>query len=794
VDEIRRRRREAGDDRDLPEDAAERGPSASLNLIGLSFSGGGIRAASLSLGVAQCLIEKGLWKYIDYLSTVSGGGYTGSCLSALMAGRHDGEKLLVHREGMGGPAALNHLRNNSNFLLPGGLFNRLRMPSLFMIAILQTLLLLLPVVIFFVFLTELFFEVAGRLSLPVPRYTLVLLGVAPLISAIFLRPILQSRRRTWERRDRADRRAGVCVVIAIVSLLALPVLAGLKFLIDSDLALVAETIRDWLAAHVQLGVTSWLLWLAVVFLAMIVVGLVRFRTTLLLWGFGLAGPLVLFGFYLLCCVYVINSPDVNLEIGGRYTAALTEYQQDSDQAPLQQSVDEILSHKHFNPAYYRVDFDTVNRSDIGKTRLKVYRRHDAPAPWWYRYRALRYMTTRHQDELTIRYGLIRNYLVVVPDLSLLRGRTEWNVYIGAALLWLFHYLFINVNHISLHPFYRDRLSRTFLIRGGDAGIESADLLRLSELGGEGSTAPYHLVNTALNLQGSGDPQLRQRKTVPFVLSKRFCGSDYTGYCETKQIEQIDRNMDLGTAMAISAAAAGPMMGARTIRSLAFFLAMLNIRLAYWLPNPERVDQSSWLDWFIHRNPGLLSLLSEACGAVSNRGRFVNCSDGGHIENLGVYELLRRRSRTIICVDSAADPKFDFSDLTTLQRYAYIGLDAEIDIDLTQLLPDEKGVSKEHVAVGKITYHNGQQGTFLYLKLSYTGDEPEYLRFYKREVSAFPHEPTSDQFFDETKFEVYRALGYHVAQNALANSTIRDCLRSCGIKDIPEENGSRDSSK
>ena len=772
LDEIRRRRREAGDDRVLSEDAAQTGPHVDHDLIGLAFSGGGIRSASFSLGVAQYVIEKGLLKHIDFLSTVSGGGYIGSCLSALMAGRRDGERLLVRRDGTEEPQALNHLRNGSNFLMPGGFLNRLRVPSLFLIAVLQTLLLFVPVVFLFVFLTELFFDVTGRLSLPVPTYMLVLLGVAPLIVSVFLRPIVQSHQRTWDRRDAADRRAGICLVLAVGSLLALPMLAGLKFLVDSDVEVVGQTIREWIAGHLQLGVGSWLLWLLLVFFALLIAGLVRFRTTLVLWGVGLAGPLLLAGFYLMCCVYVIHSPDVNPAIGARYTDALVDYEETGDSAELQGVVDEILSRKQFLPDFYRVDIDSVDKTDVGMTRLRVYRRPDAPVPWWRRYPGLQYLTTRQLDELTIRHGLIRHHLVVIPELSVLRGRTEWFMYIGAALLWLFNYLFINVNGISLHPFYRDRLSRTFLLRGGDAGVESADLLRLSQLGGEGSTAPYHLVNTAVNLQGSRDPQLRQRKTVPFVLSQRFCGSAYTGYCETERMEELDPNLNLGTAMAISAAAAGPLTGVKTLRSLSFILAILNVRLAYWLPNPRRANRATRLDWLVHRNPGLISLLTEACGTVSDRGRFVNCSDGGHIENLGVYELLRRRCRTVICVDGGADPKFGFFDLTTLQRYARIDLDTRIEIDLMPLLPDKNGISKQHYAIGSITYHGGEQGTLIYMKLSYSGDEPEYVRFHKRKVPTFPHESTSDQFFDETKFEVYRALGHHVAEQAIGDSKIQ----------------------
>ena len=52
-----------------------------LDGIGLSFSGGGIRSASFALGVLQVLLNEGLLKHFDYLSTVSGGGYLGSAVS-----------------------------------------------------------------------------------------------------------------------------------------------------------------------------------------------------------------------------------------------------------------------------------------------------------------------------------------------------------------------------------------------------------------------------------------------------------------------------------------------------------------------------------------------------------------------------------------------------------------------------------------------------------------------------------------------------------------------------------------
>src|SRR5258708_19806382 len=52
------------------------------DIVGLAFSGGGIRSATFNLGVIQALASKNLLKFVDYLSTVSGGGYIGSWLSS----------------------------------------------------------------------------------------------------------------------------------------------------------------------------------------------------------------------------------------------------------------------------------------------------------------------------------------------------------------------------------------------------------------------------------------------------------------------------------------------------------------------------------------------------------------------------------------------------------------------------------------------------------------------------------------------------------------------------------------
>ena len=131
------------------------------------------------------------------------------------------------------------------------------------------------------------------------------------------------------------------------------------------------------------------------------------------------------------------------------------------------------------------------------------------------------------------------------------------------------------------------------------------------------------------------------------------------------------------------------------------------------------------------------------------------------------------------IDGEADPGFNFNGLVTLQRYAQIDFDTEIDIDVSGVYPDGAHLNASHYAIGKIKYPDCEPGVLLYLKLSYSGDEPEYLRAYRKQCPQYPHEPTSDQFFEETKFEVYRALGEHVAEQAFADPAVLSEFRAGG---------------
>ncbi len=168
------------------------------------------------------------------------------------------------------------------------------------------------------------------------------------------------------------------------------------------------------------------------------------------------------------------------------------------------------------------------------------------------------------------------------------------------LVWVFCWLTVDVNLTSVHGLYRDRLASAFLVgqdTEGDVDIEED--LDLAEICRHeaGSRAPYHLINAALNLQGSKDIGIRDRKSDYFIFSKRFIGGERTGYCRSESMERVFPEMGLSTAMAISAAAASPNMGRSTNPALVLMMALLNVRLGFWVPNPglleEKLAREPW---------------------------------------------------------------------------------------------------------------------------------------------------------------------------------------------------------
>lgn len=335
---------------------------------------------------------------------------------------------------------------------------------------------------------------------------------------------------------------------------------------------------------------------------------------------------------------------------------------------------------------------------------------------------------------------------------------------------------VDLNVFGLNQFYRNRIVRCYLgatrWQPGKrrphkfTAFDGDDDLPLSHLrqdapDGIPFRGPFPIVNGALNLGGSPDLSLHTRHSASFVMTPLHCGADRpaVGYAPVKQGDMaFAGGVTLGQAVSISGAAASPNMGYDTSPLVSFLLTMFNVRLAWWFPNPGRHTWSATrLYW------GVLYLLNETLGLANETSGFVNVSDGGHFENLGIYELVRRRCTVIIASDGECDSNLTFGSLGRVIRMCRIDFNADIDLDVESIRRMQGSQnSRSHCAVGRITYSNGSIGYLIYLKASLSGDEPVDVQQYRDSHAAFPHESTGDQFFAEDQFESYRKLGHHIA--------------------------------
>jgi hypothetical protein len=337
---------------------------------------------------------------------------------------------------------------------------------------------------------------------------------------------------------------------------------------------------------------------------------------------------------------------------------------------------------------------------------------------------------------------------------------------------------LDINQFSMHLLYRNRLARCYLgasnaVRRAQpfTGFSSDDDLSLSELSTLSfrNGVPYPIINAALNLVGGKELAWQQRKAASFIFSPLFCGYEFPelppGYVQTKKFAAKSGEVSLATAMAISGAAASPNMGYHTSPAPAFLMTVFNLRLGWWLGNPRRehgYEKSGPLNV-------LWSLVCELFGLTSDEGKYIYLSDGGHFENLGIYELVRRRCRFIVACDAEEDHNFGFGGLGNAIEKCRSDLGVDIDIDVEPIRRrSENGHSSWHCAIGKIHYSrvdsDAPDGILVYLKSSLTGDEPTDALRYAAANPEFPHQTTSDQWFDESQFESYRVLGFHIAEN------------------------------
>jgi hypothetical protein len=185
------------------------------------------------------------------------------------------------------------------------------------------------------------------------------------------------------------------------------------------------------------------------------------------------------------------------------------------------------------------------------------------------------------------------------------------------------------------------------------------------------------------------------------------------------------------------------------------------------------------------------LVKELLGQTNDTNDYVYLSDGGHFDNMGLYELVRRGCRFIVICDGEEDGDLKFGGIAAAIRRCRMDFGVDIALDLRSLeRPKDSLYGSRHVVVGTIRYpgsckdtdepgkKDNSDGVVVYLKASLTGDEPADVLSYKKEHPAFPYDSTTDQWFTESQFESYRTLGYHVARSTFqpARPDTLDCQR------------------
>jgi hypothetical protein len=371
--------------------------------------------------------------------------------------------------------------------------------------------------------------------------------------------------------------------------------------------------------------------------------------------------------------------------------------------------------------------------------------------------------------------------------------------------------FIDMNKFSLHGMYRARLIRAYLgasrIVGDRApdpftGFDEADNLYMKDLwpGSQSASSPesigavrppVHVINFALNLVSGDNLAWQERKAESMTVSPFHSGSLALGYRRiAPTIGQIVHagereprlyggagGMTLGTALTISGAAASPNMGYHSSPAVTFLMTLFNARLGWWLGNPGPRGNAT----FDRRCPNVSvrPIRDEMFGFTNDRNEWVYLSDGGHFENLALYEMVLRRCKVIVVSDASCDADATLADLGTAIRRIRVDFGIPIDFPKFEILgrPESESKPGTYWSVGRIGYScvdtvpgmspEEVDGTIIYLKPCYYGGEPRDVYNYARLSAAFPHESTTDQFFSESQFESYRALGRHVVAEAAA---------------------------
>lgn len=713
--------------------------------FGLALSGGGIRSATFNLGLMQALAHLGILRHVEYLSTVSGGGYVGGFWTAWL--KRKGEKnagetrFPLADETSGERAEVRHLREFSRFLLP-----RIGITETELWGIVATVLGgLLPSLITAIAALCLawctWVAITGMLLWANPA------GAFALGTALGI--YLLTTEGLWWIRRKSELNVSAAFGYVITSIIAAWIVVKGSWFWPEMINQLPGNVREILRRLPHEFYPAALLGAGALFLIFLRVLLARVRhwppMVVALEGCErtLARILGATAFLLfLAALWWIAGISANLKLpvvvsgtGATGFAALFAWAKKWLSAPVSET----------------------HGSTLFRTILKQLK--------------------RATPKILASLALLCLYILVGASARYFFGLTPnpfpnrpfYELAIGSGLILFLAAFFFDPARVGMHEFYRTRISRCYLGAsnlpdGKDGEIARAtnnrqiierknDDLFLPELAE--IAKPVHLICTAAN-DISGDPLgTLYRGAKSAVLSGR-------GISIGNQTASLN-HVRVSSALTASAAAFNSQMGRISMDlgpAVTFLMSALNLRLGLWVPHPR----NRFRGYYVF--PGRFFLF-ELFGRSRANAWNVHLSDGNHFENFGLYELIRRHVRYIIVSDCGADPEVAFDDLANVLRRVREDFGVEVEIDVRPLRPDANRISSQHAVVGTIHY-NGitgmDKGTIVYFKPSLSGDEPPDVLQYRTRNRAFPHETTGDQFYDEPQWESYRRLGEHAARS------------------------------
>ena len=871
-------------------------PTAEKSLIGLAFSGGGIRSATFNLGVLQALAKKKLLRSVDYVSTVSGGGYIGGWLMGWMQHQGIGIKEIesklstpANMPGQAGdPPEVHFLRDYSNYLTPRkGLLSAdflafaasyLRNTLLNQIILVMALLFLLLVPRTIVYVLHVFEDLedlwkAGASEALQPfiqsqYFALVIALALGIVAVVNIGRNLETvdphkgKRDYWYTTPRA---VHILIIFPLVGSAALFAYGCSQFLTQWGIVesptllapamgiviyfgmwLIACFVREMLRFRrqhlVDGGPASWLILLTAALTGAIIGYLFIPLAHILIrdfakgvpysnWHVMTFGPPATILIMLLAGVIHIglmgsNMTEAYREWWGRLGGYLMLFAfiwlalfLISVYFPYQlgRLLDWEHQHGHSTTSGAVVTWVISTAYGVFFAKSEKNSKWNPDAPWSKKLLAVAAKLTPYIFILGLLLGLsvLSSYLanwakhvggspLVIPsDLYFdIQVPMLCVFFIAAAFLVSWR---VDINEFSIHYLYRDRLIRCYLgatVTERNAqpftGFSEEDNFPLSRLEiPAGTDLPQHgrplpIFNTSLNVVRGKELALQSRKARSFILSPSYGGftralSDRreweSVYAPTRDLASklpgFKEGITIGTAVAISGAAASPNMGSYSDPALGFLMTLFDVRLGWWIGNPRR-------DEWKNGSPrvGFAFLLQELLGSTSDDSKYVYLSDGGHFENLAIYELVRRRCKLIIAGDASCDFDYTFADLHNAIEKCRTDFGVEIVMsDLQKIAPaaNPSGPStrrsEKHFTVGKIHYNPDrpeEDGTIIYIKPALLDSDPCDVLAYTLKDESFPHDTTANQWFDEAHFENYRELGE--TSGAAASDEIAAAIR------------------